>query len=120
MSTIRVKLTFVGSPKIIDVRKIIIMVISFELVLVLVVYFAEPMELIHPPVALISQLTIRVVQVALAIHQVIPPVSLIHTSLLVVKFAKTISHSVMFLPLIPAGLVLLHNILILFLAVSGA
>ena len=73
------------------------------------------MKLIHSPITLICQFAIGIVEITLPIHKIISPLSLIYTTLFIVELPEPIPHSILLLPLIPTGLILLHNILIVLL-----
>ena len=120
MPPIWVKFSLIGWPVLIDVCKIGKIIHFFQLKLFLIVNFAMPMELIHPPVSFISKLSIRIIEITFPMHKIIFPLPLINTSFFVVKFPKPISHIIEFLAFISTCLICLYNILVEILFISGA
>ena len=77
------------------------------------------MKLIEIPFSLVCQLGLIVVELSLAVHLIILPLSFVEAAILVVELSLSISHSILLISLVPASnLVLLNNILRL-LILSG-
>ncbi len=76
---------------------------------VIVVYFSESMELILAPVSLIRKFPAFIVKFPPSVHLVVPPLSLIITSILIEEFSMPISLCIQFVPFITRTSLILFN-----------
>lgn len=106
------KLAFVVDPLLLQIVEVCIVEWVIKHRGVVVVDLSRTVELVVFPVALVCQLAIRVVKLAIAIHGIIDPLAFISATLIVEKLAISVFFLVFHIPFIPrATLILLDYIL---------
>lgn len=67
---------------------------------ILIIKFAHTLELIIGPVTLVGELARLIVEFSFALHFIESPFTLVHSSILIIKYTKTMTHTLPFIPFV--------------------